>query len=190
MVLKQEGFMLGNRNRRIIVVTVAALACGGAITAARQHGDEKQLLSKLSASRHALVDGIRQAEKTDGPAISAKLEMKGDQLMLSVYTAKQGRERDAEHNTLMELIGPATEAIWKPETEVFADKEHIARSAMHLTLLQLSRMSLSDVIKKAEAQQAGTVYSAIPSVQNGRPVVDVLVATKDGQSKHVTVDLK
>ena len=108
--------------------------------------------------------------------------MKGDQLMLSVYTAKQGRERDAEHNTLMELIGPATDATWKPETDVFADREHIARSAMHLTLLQLSRMSLSDAIKKAEAHQAGTPYSAIPSVQNGRPVVDVLVGD-EGRSQ-------
>lgn len=54
--------------------------------------------------------------------------MKGDQLMLSVYAAKQGRALDAEHNTLMELIGSATEATWTPETEVFADKEHIAPS--------------------------------------------------------------
>ena len=48
--------------------------------------------------------------------------------MLSVYAAKQGRALDAEHNTLMELIGSATEATWTPETEVFADKEHIAPS--------------------------------------------------------------
>jgi hypothetical protein len=147
-------------------------------------------LSKLSASRHTLVDGIRQAEKTDGPAISGKFELEGDQLMLSVYTAKQGRDRDAEHNTLMELNGPASDATWTPKTEVFADQEHIARSAMQLTLLQLSRMSLSDVIKKAEAQQPGTVYSAIPAVQDGRPVVNVLIATRAGQSKHLIIDLK
>ena len=51
---------------------------------------------------------------------------------------------------------------------------------MQLTLLHLARMSLSDVIRKAEAQQPGTVYFAIPVVQDGRPVVDVLAATKDG----------
>jgi hypothetical protein len=179
-----------NTSRQIIIVTAVAFAFGSAVAAGRQHGDDKQLLSKLSASRHTLVDGIQQAEKTEGPAISAKMEIKGDQLMLSVYTAKEGRALDAEHNTLMELIGAATDARWKPETEVFTDKEHIARSAMQLTLLQLSRMSLSDVIKKAEAQQPGTVYSAIPAVHDGRPVVDVLVATRDGQSKHLTVDLK
>jgi hypothetical protein len=179
-----------NTNRRILAVAAVTLGFAAAVAAARQHGDDAQLLSKLAASRHTLVDGIRQAEKTDGPAISAKFEMKGDQLMLSVYTAKQGRDKDAEHNTLMELIGPATDATWKTETEVFADKEHIARSAMQLTLMQLTRMSLADVVKKAEAQQAGTVYSAIPAVENGRPVVNVLIAAKDGKSRHVTVDLK
>ncbi len=177
-------------SHRVIALTAAGLFLGIAGGAARQHGDDGQLLKKLSASRHTLADGIGQAEKENGPAISAKLEMKGDQLMLSVYTAKQGRDRDAEHNTLMELIGPATDSTWKPVTEVFEDKAHIARSAMQLTLMQLTRMSLSDVVKKAESQQPGTVYSAIPSVQGGRPVVDVLVATPDGQSKHVTIDLK
>ena len=173
-----------------IALAVALLLSGTGSVVGRQHGDDAQLLAKLKASRHSLVDGIRQAEKTDGPAISAKFEMKGDQLLLSVYTAKKGLTADAEHNTLMEIIGPATEATWKPETEVFEDKEHIARSAMQLTLMQLSKMSLADVVKKAEAQQAGTVYSAIPSVENGRPVVNLLVATADGQSKHVTIDLK
>lgn len=176
--------------RQVIAVAATGLLFGVAGHAARQHGDDAQLVKKLSASRHTIVDGIRQAEKADGPAISAKFEMKGDQLMLSVYTAKQGREKDAEHNTLMELIGPATDPSWKPETEVFADKEHIARSAMQLTLMQLSRMSLADAIKKAESQQSGTVYSAIPAVQGGRPVVDVVVAMRDGQSKHVMIDLK
>lgn len=182
--------MSGALVRRTIALTVAWLFFGIAGGTARQHGDEGQLLSKLSASRHSLADGIRQAEKENGPAISAKFEMKGDQLMLSVYTAKQGRDRDAEHNTLMELLGPATDSTWKPGAEVFEDKEHIARSAMQLTLLQLTRMSLADVVKKAESQQPGTVYSAIPAVQRGRPVVEVLVATRDGQTKHVMIDLQ
>ena len=155
-----------------------------------QHGDESQLLAKLAARKHSLADGIKQAEKDSGPAISAKFEMKGDQLMLSVYTAKQGRDRDAEHNTLMELIGPATAATWSPELEVFDDKAHIARSAMHLTLLQLSRQSLADIVAKAEQRQGGTAYSAIPSLQQGRPVVDVLVAAKDGKTNHVMIDLR
>ena len=179
--------------RRFVVgvgVAIAAVMAAAHILAAQEHKGDAALLAKLSSSKHSLADGVLQAEKVGGPAISAKFEMEDDQLMLSVYTAKQGRNQDAEHNTLMELIGPATADTWNPKTEVFEDKAHIARSAMHLTLLQLTRMSLADIIKKAQSQQPGTVYSAIPAVQNGRGVVDVLVATRDGQSKHVTIDLR
>lgn len=169
---------------------IAAVIAAAHILAAQEHQGDAALLTKLSSSKHSLADGVLQAEKMGGPAISAKFEMEGDQLMLSVYTAKQGRDRDAEHNTLLELIGPSTTDTWQPKTEVFEDTAHIARSAMHLTLLQQTRMSLADIIKKAQSQQPGTVYSAIPAVQNGRGVVDVLVATRDGQSKHVTIELK
>ena len=72
---------------------------------AEESGEAKALIAKLGESKHSLLDGIAQAEKENGPAISAKFELEDGKLMLSVYTAKQGRDRDAEHNTLMELIG-------------------------------------------------------------------------------------
>jgi hypothetical protein len=180
-------------NRKFVVragVAIAAVMAAAHMLSAQEHQGDAALLAKLSSSKHSLADGVLQAEKLGGAAISAKFEMEGDQLMLSVYTVKQGRDRDAEHNTLMELNGPATTDTWKPKSEVFEDKAHIARSAMHLTLMQLTRMSLADIIKKAQSQQPGTVYSAIPAVQNGRGVVDVLVATRDGQSKHVAIEVR
>jgi hypothetical protein len=152
-------------------------------------GDDAQLLGQLRNRKLSLVDGIKQAESANGPAISAKFEMKGPQLMLSVYTAKKGRDLDAEHNVLMELIGPATAAAWQTEVEVFEDVPHVARSAMQLTLLQLSQKSLATAIAEAEAQANGTAYSAIPALREGRPVVDVKVATADGTSKNVLVSL-
>ena len=123
-------------------------------------------------------------------AISAKFEMDGDKLMLSVYTAKAGLGNDAEHNALVELGGDATQSPWKPEAEVFEDKKHLTRSAMQLTLVQLSKLTLAEVIKKAEAAQPGTVYSITPAVKDGNPVFDVLVATAEGKSVHLSVDGK
>jgi hypothetical protein len=67
---------------------------------------------------------------------------------------------------------------------------HIARSAMQLTLLQLSKLSLEDVIKKATAGQKGTVFSAIPAVNNGKPVVVVGIAKPDGTRTDVLFDLQ
>jgi uncharacterized membrane protein YkoI len=181
---------VSNLNRLLI----AALAIFGVL--ASQHGveaqhhekDEGVLIGRLKDSKHSLVDGIRQAQRANGPAISAKFEMKGDTLMLSVYTAKEGLGKDAEHNVLMELIGDASKTEWQPEVEVFEDKPHIARSAMHLTVLQLTKLPLEDVVKRASAQQRGTVYSVIPAVRDGRYIFDVLVATPDGKSSHLEFD--
>ena len=61
--------------------------------------------------------------------------MERDELSLSVYTAKQGRNTDAEHNTLTELAGNLIIDQWQPKKEVFEDKAHIARASMHLTLM-------------------------------------------------------
>jgi hypothetical protein len=49
-----------------------------------------------------------------------------------------------------------------PKSEVFEDKEHITRAAMHLTLLQRAKTTLTEVIAKASAKQPGTVYSVTP----------------------------
>lgn len=179
---------------RSFLCTCAALAAGAflllpASLLAEESGDDA-LLARLKDSKLSLADGIKQSEKENGVGISAKFEMKGDTLMLSVYTAKAGLAKDAEHNALIELQGDAAKTAWTPEIEVFEDKKHLTRSAMQLTLVQLSKLTLVDAIQKAEAAQAGTVYSVIPSVKDGSAVYDVKVATADGKSVHLVVDGK
>ena len=170
-----------------VIILTGALS-GLSLTAAE--GGQDKLLAKLKDSKHTLAAGIAESEKENGVAISAKFEMKGETLMLSVYTAKAGSAKDSEHNVLIELIGDATQDPWKPETEVFEDKKHLTRSAMQLTLVQLSKLTLLEAIKKAEAAQAGTVYSVIPAVRDGNAVFNVKVATADGKSVNVVVDGK
>jgi uncharacterized membrane protein YkoI len=175
---------------RIGAMVLIGVAFQAATSLRAAEGGDETLLTRLKGSKHSLADGIKQSEKENGIGISAKFEMKGDTLMLSVYTAKAGLEKDAEHNVLVELIGDAAQSSWTPEIEVFEDKKHLTRSAMQLTLVQLSKVSLVDAIKKAEAAQPGTVYSVIPAVKDGNAVYDVKVATADGKSVHLTVDGK
>jgi uncharacterized membrane protein YkoI len=61
---------------------------------------------------------------------------------------------------------------------------------MHLTLMQLTKLTLADAVQKAAAQQAGTVYSVTPAIREGKPVFDVLVATPDHQSVPLTLNLR
>ena len=174
-----------------VFTNIIAIACAltGASLSAAEH-DDAALLGRLKDSKHSLTDGINQSEKENGLAISAKFEMDGDKLVLSVYTAKAGLGNDAEHNVLVELSGDAAHSPWEAGVEVFEDKKHLTRSAMQLTLVQLSRLTLAEVIKKAESAQTGTVYSITPAVKDGNPVFDVLVATAEGKSVHLSVDGK
>src|SRR5215207_6207200 len=121
--------------------------------------NDPALFSGLKQTKLSLAQGVAQAEKQNGVPISAKFEVEDGKFWLSVYTAKAGMKNDAEHNQLIELKGEATGASWQPATEVFEDKKHLTRSAMQLTLVQLSKLSLAEAIKKAAAAQAGTVYS-------------------------------
>ncbi|MGH8238347.1 MAG: hypothetical protein ACREXP_15185 [Steroidobacteraceae bacterium] len=90
----------------------------------------------------------------------------------------------------MELKGEPNAATWKPDTEVFADKAHLTRAATQLTLMQLTKTSLAEVVKKAASGQAGTPYSAIPAVKDGKALVVVLFALPDGKTSTVSVDLR
>jgi hypothetical protein len=163
-----------------LIVPVVAHAAGS---------EDTETLKHLPAAKHTLIEGIRQAEQASGAAISAKFEFEDGKFWLSVYTAKDSRVHDAEHNALMELKGEANAAVWKPNTEVFEDKKHLTRSAMQLTLMQLTKKGLADIVTEASNGQSGTPYSAIPAVKDGKAVVVVLFATQDGKTKAVNINL-
>lgn len=166
------------------------LALGISLAAHAADGGDAETVSRLSASKHTLVEAIRQAERTNGSVISAKFEFEDGKLWLGVYAAKAGRAHDAESNTLIELKGEPNAAAWTPATEVFEDKEHLTRSAAQLTLMQLTKLGLADIVAKASIGQAGVAYSAIPAVKNGRAVVVVAFALPTGKAAAVDVDLR
>jgi len=170
----------------LVVCLIATVASIGRVGSTASETDV--VPAKLKAAKHSLLQSIQQAQKESGPVISAKFEVEDGKLLLSVYTAKAGIEKDAEHNTLMELNGEATKPKWEPKTEVFADKAHLARSAEQLTLLQLTTLSLEDATKRAIALKKGTVYSVIPVVKDGKTIFDVAVAGADGKGVHLTID--
>ena len=171
-----------------ILLLIVLLSVASTVPIVAEEADAT-LLGKLGEGKHSLLDGIAQAEKDNGMAISAKFELEDGKLMLSVYTAKDGRDKCAESNALIELNGDASGTNWRPNKEVFEDKAHIARASMQLTLMQLTKLGLADIIKKAAATQKGTVYSAIPSIRGNKPVVDVLIFN-EGKSSALSLDLQ
>ena len=63
----------------------------------------------------------------------------------------------------------------------------VSRASTQLTIMSLSKLSLLDVIAKAEKDQPGTVYSINPKMQDRKAVFVVLVAAK-GKSIELVYD--
>jgi hypothetical protein len=166
-----------------------ALALGFVAHAAGASGDDSLLARRLPDAKTSLAKGIERAGEQQGFPISAKLEIDGLGLQLSVYTARQGRGVAAETNELIELKGQASMASWNPELEVFSDKPHIARASMHLTVMQQSRLGLAELLKKAAAQHTGMIFSIIPAIDKGKPVMNLLIRKQDGKIEASSIDL-
>jgi len=159
---------------------------------AKQYDDEETtaLLQVLNNSKVSMAKGVQQLTKGAEAAISAKYELDDNKkLSLSVYTAEKGLGADPEHSVLKEFSGSPEKAPWTPEAEVFKDIPHVSRASGQLTLMALAKHSLADFITMAQKQHKGMVYSAIPEVQNRRPVLVVLIADKDKVSE-VRFDLE
>ena len=167
-------------------VCAAGLRPAGASAA---DDDTAKLLKALSKSKLSLAQGIQQATaKAPEAAVSAKFELEEGKLSLSVYTVEKGLGADAEHNTLKELAGSPEGDKWNPEAEVFKDVPHVSRASEQLALMALTKLSLLDVIKKAEKDQPGTVFSITPVLHDHKGEFAVLVAA-DGKVVELHYDL-
>jgi len=177
---------------RLLIAAVPLLVASSALLVDRVHAGEEEgdaaVLKSIVTAKQSLSDGIKAAAKSPAVAISAKFEDEGKGLSLSVYAAGKGLGADADDNVLEELAGSPTGSEWKPETEVFKDVEHVARSAEQLTLMRLTRLSLADVVAKAGALQKGAVFSIAPVVEGGKGVFLVKVAV-EGKVVPLRLDL-
>ena len=121
-----------------------------------------------------------------------KFEIGDDgKLVISIYTVPEGLGVEPEKATLTELSGDPKAVAVKLVPEVFTDKEHIARAAVHMTLFQLSKLSLKQTIEVALKNTSGNpIDIRNPMVRGKRPVADVIIykATEDSFYS-VTVDL-
>ncbi len=184
----EKQFSMKTSVAAILTAALVAVVASFPATAAGDDQSARDLIVKLKESKISLADGIRQSEKQYGLAISAKFELEDGALNLSVYNAKEGRGKDAEHNVLTEAAGDASKSPWTPKLEVFEDKEHLTRSAMQLTLVQTSKLGVADAVKKVANR--GTVYSVAPAIVGNAAVYEVLIAAPDGKSTKFAVDAR
>jgi hypothetical protein len=169
-----------------------SLAAAVALMAPATHAEnsDADLLNRLPKSKHALSEAMEAVRAEGGAPISAKLEFEDGKLWLSVYGAKSGLDKCAEKNELFELKGDATAEEWKPAREVFQDKEHLTRASGQLTLMQTTPLTLEVAVSKGETMKKGVVYSAIPTLKDGKTAITLRIRTASGQSLSIVVDDK
>jgi hypothetical protein len=142
-------------------------------------------LRVLASSKVTMAEGIAEAEKSR-PVIEAKYELDAaGKLSLSLYPIAQPLSVDAERQTFRELAGDPTKTPFRGSLETFGDQAHLTRSARDLTLIQLSKKSLSSAV--SESSSDGFVFWAIPTMRAGRAGYGVYT-TKNGVQKWRFVD--
>jgi hypothetical protein len=78
---------------------------------------------------------------------------------------------------------------WKPDNKVFAGRSASDARGRTTDADATYEDELADIVKKAASDQAGTPYSPIPAVNDGKALV-VLFALPDGKTSVVNVDLR
>jgi uncharacterized membrane protein YkoI len=153
--------------------------------------DPKVILPLLKESKISLLEGIDLAEKTSGVVTSAKFETNDEgKLVLSIYTIPEGLGVEPEKASLTELEADPMASQVEFHSKIFQDKEHIARSSVHMTLMQLSPRTLKQIVQRALRRVPGTAMDIRnPLMRNKRPVADVIIGADDGDVYTVTVDL-
>jgi hypothetical protein len=145
-------------------------------------GGDDVVARALPNAKHSLLEGLRIAGTTPAVAISAKFEDEGKGLSLSVYTAARGLDVDAESNLLQELAGDATTPEWKPSVATFDDPVHVARASEQLTLMRSTKLSLADVVQRADSLygslHGAKVFSIAPAIRDGKGVFLVRVVAE------------
>jgi hypothetical protein len=169
----------------LICLAVAALAAGASVAgygSPPSRTPDAKAVPMLGAAKITLLQGINQAAK-QGSVIEAKIELDDSgALSLSTYTAKG-------FDKFSEVSGSPTASSWKPSSDAITAREDLVNSAVDLTLLDQGTVTLAAAVQRALAQQPGTAYWAVPTLQGKKPVVGVYIRSSDGKSHHLFVPI-
>jgi uncharacterized membrane protein YkoI len=126
--------------------------------------DHAEIAKALKAGTIPLQRGITASTK-EGKPISAKYELEGGKLQLSVYTMK----RDSFSEV---LVDPKTGKITK--TEKITSGDDLAAAKAQSEAMTKAKRSLDAAASAAMKENSGFhVVSVIPALKDGHPVADV-----------------
>ena len=173
-----------NRMTWLVPVLVVGAVCWAGTLAAQdedeEEGSKAGLAKAVMGARISLERGL-DASAVQGRPISGKYEMEEGHLQLSVYTAKDGKfsEVIVDYNSgKVEKAEPITES------------EDLSAATAQNAAMAKAKVSLRAALEKALRANANFhAISVTPSLKDGRPVADVVLA-KGEETKTVSVPLQ
>ena len=130
-------------------------------------------------SDHLLIKGVTDAKVTlqqgltaaaeQGRPISAKFEVEGGKLQLSVYTAKDGKFSEV-------IVDHMTGKIAKAES--ITEGEDLAEAKAESAAMEKAKTDLKAAVDKSAAATSGSrAISITPALKDGHPVASVTLLT-------------
>jgi len=134
-----------------------------------------QVASHMSEAKIPLAQGVAAAER-EGKPISAKFEMEGGALQLSVYVQKGDGFSEV-------VVDHKTGQVAK--SEPITGGEDLTAAKQQAAAMAKTKRSLRDEIASAEKSHASYhVVSILPEIENGAAQADI-VLLKGKSTKHI-----
>ena len=166
------------RRRITNAVVVSTLVMAG-VLAAQAGTDSVNGQSNLTRALQGVwlpLESGLVASAREGTPLSAKYEIDDGAFQLSVYTAKTGSSSD---EAFMEVIVDYSSGVVL-RAEAISDGGDLAAAKGQKAAMDLAKRSLAEVTAAAVKANAGyRAVSAMPSLDNGRPVAEVTLVRGD-----------
>ena len=155
------------------IVAVTGLLGGSGLRA--EDNDAAALATALKDITATLQGGLKASEP-EGKPISAKFEMEGNALQLSVYVQKADAFSEV-------VVDHKTGQIAK--SEAITGGEDLSAAKKQSAAMAKTKHSLREAIAAAEKGHAGyQVVSALPEIEHGKAQAD-MVLVKGTATKHI-----
>jgi hypothetical protein len=149
----------------VLAMTVGALAALAGAFAADSADKEHAELAKALATAKVSLEGGLSAAAAVGKPISAKFEVEGGKLQLSVYTEKEGKFSEVVVDYVSGKVA---------KSEPITEGEDLSAAKSQSGAMAKAKLPLSAAVSKAVSGNAGfQAVSVFPSLKDGRPVAEV-----------------
>jgi len=146
------------------VLTVGTIGMGVSVASLANEPATAAVAKLMPTARVSLQEGLKAAE-TEGQPISAKFEVDEGHLLLSVYTAKDGKFSEV-------VVDQNTGKVAKSES--LTEGNELANAQKQMEVYGRSKTSLRNAVSRAELSYPGyRAVSVTPTLSKGHPVAVV-----------------